>query len=80
MGLDTKDKEMLSISIPVVDYWELKDELERLSETVGQLRDILSCFVQLYRQERVKAWEMVLTKLLEKEDKKTKRRRDDSHR
>ncbi len=74
MGLDKKDFEMMAVSIPTVDWFDVREEIEKLSDTVNRLEAILTAFVELYRQERVKTWEMVLNKILEREDKKRGRR------
>ena len=75
MTLDKKDIEMMAVSIPTVDWWDIRDELDRLTDTVDRLETILAAFVELYKQERVKTWETVITKILETEDKKAKERK-----
>ena len=70
MGLEKKDLEMMSISVPVVDYWEMKEEIDRLSDCVERLENVLEAFIKLLQEERVKNWEMILQKMLEKEERK----------
>jgi len=70
MSLDKRDLEMLAVSIPVVDYWEMREELDRLSDAVSRLEKIAELFLLLYKEERVKSWEMILQKMLEKEERK----------
>ena len=64
MTLDKKDIEMMSIAIPVVDWWDIRDEIDGLSDAVMRLEKTVEALVELHRQERVKTWEMVLTKML----------------
>jgi hypothetical protein len=70
MGVDKKDLEMMAVSVPVVDYWEMKEELDRLSDCVLRLEKILECFIALYSEERVKNWELILRAMLEKQKSK----------
>ena len=80
MGLDPKDFKMLSISIPTVDWWDIRDEIDRLSDAVMRLEKTVEVLVELHRQERVKTWELILTRMLDKQERKMKRGQDDSHR
>jgi hypothetical protein len=70
MSLDRRDLEMLTVSIPVVDYWEMREELDRLNDSVDRLERITEALIELYRVERVKNWEMILQEMLEKEETK----------
>ena len=74
-ALDKKDFEMMAASIPTVDWWDIRDELDRLSENVNRLETILKAILELYNRERVKTWELVITRILEREDKKAKERK-----
>ena len=76
MGLDKKEFEMLAVSIPTLDWLDVREEIERLSDAVNRLETILAGFAELYNRERVKSWELLITKLLEREDKKRERRRN----
>jgi hypothetical protein len=67
MGLDKKDINMLCVSVPVVDYWEMKEDFDRLNDSVDRLEKIVVALIELYRAERVKNWEMILQKMLEKQ-------------
>lgn len=73
MSLDKRDLEMLAVSIPVVDYWEMREELDRLNDSVDRLERITEALIELYRVERVKNWEMILQKMLVKQEKKGNR-------
>ena len=77
MTLDKKDISMLSVSIPTVDYWELKEEIGRLNDSVNRLEKIIEALGELYHRERVKTWELVLTKMLEREDKQARGKQTD---
>jgi len=33
MSLDRKDFEMVGVSIPTVDWWSARDEIDRLTDT-----------------------------------------------
>ena len=68
MSLDKKDLEMMCVSIPVVDYWEMKEEIDHLSDCVDRLEKVLEAFIKLYQEERVKSWEMILQKMIEKQE------------
>jgi hypothetical protein len=70
MSLEKRDIEMLSVSVPVVDYWEMRDDLDRLEDSVNRLERVVEALIELYRTERVKNWEMILKKMLEKEERK----------
>ncbi len=70
MELDKQDMEMLTIAVPLVDYWEMKEEIDRLSGAVERFEKILECFIALYREERVKTWEMILHAMLKEQERK----------
>jgi hypothetical protein len=70
MSLDNQDKQMMSVSVPVVDYWEMKDEINHLENTVTRLEKVVETLVQLYKEERVKNWEIILKEMLKKEELK----------
>ena len=70
MVFDDKNLELLSVSIPVTDWYDARDEIDSLRESVDRLQKVVEALAELYRTERVKTWEMVLTKMLEREDKK----------
>lgn len=67
MGLNEKDIQMMAISVPVVDYWEMREELDRLSDCVERLEKVIGCLITLYHEERVKNWEMILKEMLDRE-------------
>ena len=70
MDLDEKNLELLSVSIPVTDWYDARDEIDSLRESVDRLQKVVEALAELYRTERVKTWELVLNKMLEREDKK----------
>jgi len=65
-----KDYEMLSVSIPVVDWWDIKDEIDKLNDSANRLEKIVEAMIELYRSERVKSWEMILQKMYQEEKRK----------
>jgi signal transduction histidine kinase len=67
MSLDRRDLEMLTVSIPVVDYWEMREELDRLNDSVDRLERITEALIELYRVERVKNWELILQEMLKQQ-------------
>jgi pyruvate-formate lyase-activating enzyme len=73
MSLEKKDLEMMSVSIPVVDWWDIQEDIERLTEVVQRLEKVLDYFIAIYHEERVKNWEMILQKMIEKQEKKGNR-------
>jgi hypothetical protein len=60
VGLEKRDAEMMCVSIPVVDYWEMREDLDRLEDMVNRLEKVLEALFLLYKEERVKNWEMIL--------------------
>jgi hypothetical protein len=70
MGLDQRDKEMMAISVPVVDYFEMREDLDRLEDAVVRLEKVVKCLTELYLKERTKSCELILNKMLEKEEQK----------
>ena len=72
MGLDKKDIEMMAVSVPTVDYWEMKEEIDRLNDSVNRLEKVVEMLIEVYRTERVKTWEIMLKGMLDREEKKRK--------
>ena len=72
MTLDKKDISMLSVSIPTVDWLEVREEIDRLNDNVNRLEQIVEALAEMYRQERLKTWELILMKMIEREDRKAK--------
>ncbi len=62
--IDHRDKEMMCIASPLVDYWEMREDLDRLEGAVIRLERIVQALIELYRVERVKNWEMILQAML----------------
>ncbi len=65
--IDQRDREMMAVSIPVVDYWEMREDLDRLEDAVLRLEKVVECLIELYQSERVKNWELILQEMLRKE-------------
>ena len=72
MALDKKDFEMMAVSIPTADWFDVKDQIDRLSDAVLRLEKIVEALVEMYQKERVKSWEIILNKMIEREDRKAK--------
>jgi hypothetical protein len=72
MGLDKKDFEMMSVSIPIVDWFDVRDQIDRLNGDVNRLEKIVEALAEIYQKERVKSWEIILNKMIEREDRKAK--------
>lgn len=70
MGLDKRDTEMMCIAIPVVDYWQMREDLDRLEDAISRLEKNVEVLAELYLKERVKNWELILKEMLEKEERK----------
>lgn len=70
MGFDRKDLEMMAVSIPTVDFMDIREDLERLTDVVDRLERVLEAFIMLYHEERVKNWEMILQAMLRKREEK----------
>jgi hypothetical protein len=70
MGLDQRDKEMMAVSVPTVDYFEMREDLDRLEDTVNRLEKVVECLIELHRSERVKNWTFILEEMMKKQDRK----------
>ena len=72
MALDDKDIQDVRLSrpVPVVDLWDIDDRISRLEEITERLKKIVDGLAEIYRTERVKNWEMILQKILNKEMQK----------
>jgi hypothetical protein len=73
MGLDKKDIEMMTMSIPTVDYWEMKEELDRLSDCVERLERCIRALALLHKEERVRDWELILKEMLKQGEDKARK-------
>ncbi len=67
MGIEKKDLEMLALSVPTMDLWELREDLDRLEDAVNRLEKVVESMIELYREERVKSWEMILQGMLKEQ-------------
>jgi signal transduction histidine kinase len=76
MALDERDKKMMSLSVPTVDYFGMREDLDRLEDTVDRLEKIVESLLELYRSERVKNWELILKEMLKEQDTKKGNRND----
>jgi hypothetical protein len=70
MSLDERDKQMMSLSVPTVDYMEMREDLDRLEDAVNRLWEIILALAEIYRSERVKGWEIILQGMLKEQDRK----------
>ena len=59
---------MMSVSIPVVDWWDIQEEIDRLEKIAHRLERITETLLALYHEERVKTWKMVLQAMLKKQE------------
>ena len=62
--IDQRDRQMMAVSTPVVDYLEMREDLDRLEDAVNRLEKVVECLIELYRSERVKNWELILQEML----------------
>lgn len=69
MGLDRHDKEMMCISIPVVDYWEIREDLDRLEDAVSRLERIVEALILLHKEETVKGLTALFSEVLNQQKK-----------
>jgi hypothetical protein len=74
--IDERDKTMMSVSVPVVDYLEMREEIDRLEDAVNRMEKIVECLAELYLKERVKNWEIILQQMVGKEERKKGNRND----
>lgn len=70
MIIDKRDREMMALSVPTVDLFELRDDLDRLEDAVIRLEKVVECLIELYRSERLKNWKLILREMLRKEEQK----------
>jgi hypothetical protein len=73
MGLDQRDIEMMCVSIPTTDFWEMREELDRLADSVERLEKVVECLIALYHEERIKNWELILQEMLRREEDKKRK-------
>ncbi len=67
--MDSEDFQNLKLARPVavVDLWDVEDRITRLEAIVERFEHVLEGFLVLYKEERIKTWEMILRKILEEE-------------
>ncbi len=69
MGLSRKDIQDVRQARPVavVDLWDVDDRINWLQDLTDRLEKVVECLIELYREERVKNWEMILKEMLDRE-------------
>jgi hypothetical protein len=60
----------LSRPVSVVDLWDIDDRIDRLERVAERLERAVVAFGELYKNERVKNWEMILQEMLKQEERK----------
>ena len=87
MALTEKDLADVKMARPVavIDLWDIDDRIDRLEELADRLEareDRLIAAIEtlenLYRSERVKNWELILSEMLRKEEQKTRGHHNDN--
>ena len=73
MGLEKKDFKDIKLARPVavVDLWDIDDRIDRLEAISERLEAITHDLVNLYYQERVKNWELILNEMMKQKDRKS---------
>jgi len=73
--INQKDIGDLKLARPVsiLDLWEIDERIARLENVACRLEKVLEAFILLYHEERVKTWEIMLKKMMEKHEKKGNR-------
>jgi hypothetical protein len=76
MGLNQMDVEDTKLARPVavVDLWEIDDRVTRLEGICDHLEKMIAKLVNLYYQERVKNWTLILDEMI-----KQKKDRENGH-
>ncbi len=77
MALNKKDFEMMAVSIPMIDWFDIRDRIDRLNDDVNRLEKTVEALVEMYQKERVKSWEIILIKMIERKDRKAKENRNE---
>jgi hypothetical protein len=57
----------LARPIAVVNLWDIDDRISQLEEISRRLEKTLIAFCELYREERVKSWELILKEMVGRE-------------
>jgi hypothetical protein len=72
MGFGEKDLQDVKLARPValVDLWAIDDRIDRLEVITERLEAITRNLVNLYHQERVKNWELILNQMMKEMDRK----------
>jgi hypothetical protein len=70
--MDQKDFGDVRLARPVgiTDLWDIDDRINRLEDCVERLEKCIEVLVLLYKEERVKGWELILKEMLEKKERK----------
>jgi len=64
------DDVRLSRPVSVTDLWDIDDRIARLERIAERLEQVVIAFGELYREERVKGWELILRQMMKAEDVK----------
>ena len=66
--MDKKDLEDVKLARPVsvVDLWDIDNRVDRLEDAVTRLEKVVECLVELYHEERVKSWDLILGKMMQR--------------
>jgi myosin-crossreactive antigen len=62
----------LARPIAIVDLLSIDDRINKLEDVVNRLERVVEALLQLYRNERIKSWELILNKMVDKELQKKK--------
>jgi hypothetical protein len=68
---------MMAVSIPMIDWFDIRDQIDRLNDDVNRLEKTVEALVEMYQKERVKLWEIILIKMIERKDRKAKENRNE---
>jgi hypothetical protein len=60
----------LSRPVAVVDLWDIDDRVEKLEKLVETLQKAILALEALYREERLRNWELILREMIKREEKK----------
>jgi hypothetical protein len=66
MSLTDQDFQDIRLSRPVsvTDLWDIDDRIDRLEGIAERLERAVVAFGELYKNERVKNWELILREML----------------
>jgi hypothetical protein len=72
MSLTDQDFQDLRLSRPVsvTDLWDIDDRIDRLERITERLERAVVAFGELYKNERIKNWELILREMLKQYESK----------